>query len=164
MLIKRLENEEEIKGKAIVHCQAWQEAYAGLIDPAFLAGRSVETSEKYARQALAQGYPTFVAKDGDRVIGFVDYGPCRNDDLPGAGEVYALYILKAYYDQSIGYALMQRALAELKDYEQVVVWVLEGNERAIRFYEKCGFRRDGKEQELMLGTKVKEVRMVRGLN
>ena len=54
-----------------------------------------------------------------------------------------------------------QALSELKDYPLVAVWVLEGTARAIRFYEKCGFRRDGKEQELMLGTKVKEVRMVK---
>jgi RimJ/RimL family protein N-acetyltransferase len=41
-----------------------------------------------------------------------------------------------------------------------VVWVLEGNERAIRFYERCGFQGDGKEKEIMLGSPRKEIRMI----
>ena len=38
-----------------------------------------------------------VAKDGDKVVGFVGYGKCRYDDLFNAGEVFALYILREYY-------------------------------------------------------------------
>ena len=32
MIIKQLETKEEIEGKAAVHCQAWKEAYVGLVD------------------------------------------------------------------------------------------------------------------------------------
>ena len=31
MSIKLLETKDEIKGKAAVHCQAWKEAYVGLL-------------------------------------------------------------------------------------------------------------------------------------
>jgi len=40
------------------------------------------------------------------------------------------------------------------------VWVLKGNERAIRFYERYGFRFDGTEQEIKLGTSNTELRMI----
>ena len=47
-----------------------------------------------------------------------------------------------------------------KDYRRVAVWVLEGNERAIGFYTRFGYRFDGKKQALTLGTAVTEARMI----
>jgi len=38
--------------------------------------------------------------------------------------------------------------------------VLKGNDRAIKFYERYGFRFDGTEQEIMLGTPNTELRMI----
>lgn len=55
---------------------------------------------------------------------------------------------------------MQAVLREL-DYPRVAVWVLKDNKRAIKFYEKCGFRFDGREGELILGTPIVEVRMIK---
>ncbi len=160
MLVKRMDTEDEIDGKAYVHWRAWTEAYTGLVDQAYLDGRTLERSRRFARQAYESGYMTLVAKDGGRVVGFADYGPCRCDDLTDAGEVYAIYVLKEYYGQGVGYALMRRALEEMKDMSRVVVWVLEGNERAIRFYTRVGYRFDGKKQTLKLGAPVSEARMV----
>ena len=160
IVIKRAENEDEIRGKAFVHWKAWQEAYTGLVDQGFLDGRTLEKSERFALRAFENGYATLVARDGDRVIGFADYGAYRSDDLEDAGEVYAIYILKAYYDKGAGYALMSRAVGELKEYRKIAVWVLDNNERAIRFYKRFGYRFDGKRQTLQLGTPVTESRMI----
>ncbi len=160
VIIKRLETEDEIKGKAYVHFRAWKETYTGLIDQIYLDSRKLETSERIARKAFENGFPSLVAKDGDRVVGFADYGPCRSEDLTDAGEIYAIYILRDHYDTGTGRALMGKALEALSGYRKTAVWVLEGNERAIRFYQRCGFRFDGKKQELSLGTTVTEVRMV----
>ena len=41
-----------------------------------------------------------------------------------------------------------------------ILWVLKGNGRAIRFYEKCGFRFDGAEKTQTIGSPVTELRMV----
>ncbi len=54
---------------------------------------------------------------------------------------------------------MGKALEELKRYRRTAAWVLGGNERAIRFYERCGFRFDGKKQELTWRTTVTEAGM-----
>ena len=157
-----METVEEAKGQAYVHYTAWQETYAGLVDQTYLDAMSLETSERYALRAFQTGqYSTFVAKDGERVIGFAGYGPYRGDDLEDAGEVFAIYVLKAYYDQGIGRALMEAALANLREYSRVCVWVLRGNERAIRFYQRCGFSPDGAEKTLRLVTEVAEMRMVK---
>ncbi len=39
--------------------------------------------------------------------------------------------------------------------------VLKENKRAIRFYEKCGFRFDGREEEITLEIPIVEVRMIK---
>ena len=154
--IKKMETDEEIKGKAYVNWQSWREAYRGLIYQSYLDRLSLEQCENTARRWPDK---TFVAKDGDRVIGFSAYGDYRGDDLEGAGEVIAIYVLREYYGTGAGRLLMDRALATL-DQKKVALWVLKGNGRAIRFYEKCGFRFDGKEKTQLIGTPVTELRMV----
>ena len=155
--IKPMETDDEIRGKAYVHWKAWHEAYPGLIDRAYLEGFTLEKCTETAFRWLDR---ILVAKDGDRVVGFAGYGAYRDDSLPGTGEVYALYILKEYFGKKVGYALMRAALEKLAEYEQVAVWVLEGNRRAIRFYERCGFRFDGTRKQITLGTPNAELRML----
>ena len=85
-----------------------------------------------------------LSKDDDRVVGFVCTGD-RGEEAPGVGEVFALYVLAEYYGSGLGQRLMQAGLEALGDYPEICLWVLKGNARAIRFYEKCGFRFDGSE-------------------
>lgn len=56
--------------------------------------------------------------------------------------------------------LMNAAFEKLAAYKHIAVWVLKGNERAIKFYEKYGFRFDGTEQEVKLGKPNTELRMI----
>lgn len=164
ILIKPMETVEEAKGQACVHYHAWQETYFGLVDRSYLERMSLETSERYAMRAFQDGfYSTLVAKDGERVIGFASYGSYRGTDLADTGEVFAIYVLKEYYDRGIGRALMEAALANLSGYSRACVWVLRGNERAIRFYRRCGFSPDGVEKTLKLGSEATELRMIREL-
>lgn len=155
--IKKMETEDEIRGKAFVHWKSWQEAYPGLVDQNYLDALTLAKCEE-----IAFKWPDniLIAKDGGRVIGFAGYGKCRNDDLPAAGEIFAIYVLSEYYGTGTGQRLVQAALKEL-NYPQVALWVLKGNERAIRFYKKCGFIFDGAEEELMLGSPVTALRMIK---
>ena len=154
ILIKPMETEDEIRGKAFVHWKSWQESYRGIVDPGYLDRLTLERCED-----MAFRYPenTLVAKDGGRVIGFACAGALR--DAEGEGEVFALYVLEEYQRRGVGYALMKRALALLSGCRTVGVRVLKDNAKAIRFYERVGFRPDGAEQEITLGTPVKVIRM-----
>ena len=146
VLIEPISTTQEIEGKALVHFQAWKEAYTGLISQAYLDARTPELSLSVAQRAFESGIAGFAAKEGGRVIGFADYGPCRDEDLGSAGEVYAIYILREYYGRGIGRALMSHALDAMKEYRQIAVWVLENNQRAVRFYESFGYEPDGSEK------------------
>lgn len=154
IFIKPMETEDEIRGKAYVHWKSWQESYRGIVDDAYLDRMTVSRCEE-----MASRYPenTLVAKDGARVIGFACAGAVNGEI--DAGEVYALYVLEEYQHQGIGYALMREALSLLKGCRVVYLWAFKENAKAIRFYERVGFRQDGTEKELVLGSPVKGIRM-----
>ena len=148
ILIKRMETEDEIRGKAFVAWRAWQEAYPGLVSQEYLDRSTLEKCEEVAFR-LTEGF--FVAKDCGRGD--------RGEEAPDTGEVFALYVLSEYYGKGVGRLLMDAALDELKSYPKVCLWTLKENRRAIRFYEKCGFRATGEE---MFSPRLEatEIRMV----
>ena len=140
--IKRMETDEEIRGKACVHWRAWHEAYPGLVSGDYLDRLTLGKCEEMAfrwREGI------LVAKDGGRVIGFAGVGDRGGED-PDTGEIFALYVLSEYYGKGVGQRLMDAALERLKGYPRICLWVLKENGRAIRFYEKCGFTVDGAEK------------------
>ncbi|MBQ7337266.1 MAG: GNAT family N-acetyltransferase [Clostridia bacterium] len=157
IIFKRMETPEEMQGKARVHYQAWQETYRGQIVDSYLDKMSYEQC-----LAIAHRWPDniIVAKDGERVIGFTGYGPYRDESLPQTGEVFAIYVLAEYQKRGVGYRLMEAAMEMLKEYPTVVLWVLKGNQKAIPFYLRYGFRFDGCEKKILIGTHVIEQRMV----
>ena len=157
IIIKPMESDSEIRGKAYVHWKAWQETYTGLIDQNYLDNL---TLERCIDMAFRWRDNYLIAKKNDKVVGFVGYGTCRDDSLPGAGEVFAIYILREFYDEGIGHALMCAALEKLSDHRKICVWVLEGNHRAIKFYERCGFQFDATKKQIKLGTANTEIRIV----
>ena len=139
--IKRMETDTEKRGKAYVHWRAWHEAYPGLVSAEYLDKLTLEKCEK-----IAFDWPqnTIIAKDGERVLGFVCWGD-RGEEAPGVGEIFALYVLREYYGVGVARRLMDAGLEQLHDYGEACLWVLKENGRAIRFYEKCGFAPDGTE-------------------
>lgn len=146
--------QQDMDGKGYVHWKSWQETYTGLVDSAYMERltleRCVEMAHRWPRNIL-------VAKDGEQIVGFVGYG---ESETPHWGEVFAIYVLGEYHGQKIGYKLMNAAFEKLSGYNKIAVWVLKGNEKAIRFYERYGFRLDGAEKEIILGTPNTELRMV----
>lgn len=155
--IKQMVSEEELVGKAYVHWKSWQETYPGIVDQRFLDALTLEVCEEITRRLPDD---TIIAKDADKVIGFVNYGRCRDDDLGDAGEIYAIYVLSEYHGKGVGLQLMQAGLRELQAYAHVAVWVLKDNGRAMRFYEKCGFQPDGTEKTTEFVSPVTESRMI----
>ena len=141
IIIKKMETEDEIRGKAYVHWHAWHEAYVNLVNQDYLDKLTLEKCEE---MAFKWHDNMLVAKDGDRVIGFVGYGD-RGEEAPETGEIFALYVLSEFYGKGVGRQLMEAGLSQLKGYPQICLWVLKENKRAIRFYQKCGFIPDGKE-------------------
>jgi hypothetical protein len=81
----------------------------------------------------------------------------------GQAEIQAIYVDPDRFGRGIGRTLLGRAMDELRatGFRDVVLWVLEGNDRARRFYEAAGWRTDGGTKlESMEGADLSEVRVL----
>ncbi|WP_418318925.1 N-acetyltransferase family protein [Piscinibacter sakaiensis] len=155
---------EHARGIAAVHVRSWQAAYAGILEPDFLDGLSIDKRAAAWSEILQKTESrTLVASLGDQVAGFVSHGPCRDADGENRGEVWALYVEPGSWRQGIGQALLAAALRELRTagQQEVSLWVLSANRRGLDFYLQCGFTRvDGSEKRFELGGReVEEVRL-----
>jgi GNAT superfamily N-acetyltransferase len=132
---------------ARVHARSWQAAYRGFMPDELLDSIDVAVRARQERERLGQLPPrvaVFVAIDPTgRTVGFAQVGDYEGSD--GAGQVYAIYVDPEHWGTGAGRALMAAALDFLTadGPRPVRLWALDGNERARRFYERCGFIADG---------------------
>ena len=100
---------------------------------------SVEKRQAYWREAIEYCEPQVqVAIDGEKIVGFVGYDRSRDEkSRPTTGEIWAIY-----------------------------AWVPLRNERAIRFHEMAGFKRELSTAKTAVvgGVKIEEVRLKRPIN
>ncbi len=139
-----------------LHLDVWDDAYTGLMPQGILDDRREEADERVERwrDILGQEKPTWVGADAEGLIGFSGVGPARDNDIDTELELYALYVRASYYGTGVGFALFEQAVGDRACY----LWVLAGNDRAIGFYERQGFRLDGTEDEHDEGLHVRMVR------
>ena len=73
-------------------------------------------------------------------IGFVVAGPESEGNLEYRGEIYAIYLLEVYQHQGVGHCLFLASCRSLQDagMGSMLLWVLEDNHGARRFYESMG--------------------------
>jgi diamine N-acetyltransferase len=73
----------------------------------------------------------------------LNYAEAQNDIKdPQSLEVERIYVLKEFYGNNVGQQLLDFAfeIARRENYKYVWLGVWDGNPRAIRFYEKNGFK------------------------
>lgn len=149
---------------ARVNVEGWRGAYRGLLSDAYLDALSVDELEPAWRAAIGHGRLEFWIVERDGVdIGYVIVGASRDADLDKGvtGELHAIYVLREHWDTGAGRALIAHAEARLleRGYRDAVLWVLEENARARRFYEKAGWAPDGaRKVEPVGGAEHAEVR------
>jgi ribosomal protein S18 acetylase RimI-like enzyme len=158
----RRATDADARALATVHVESWRQAYAHVFPAERLAALSVDEREVLARQVLADpGRETILVGEVDgAVAGFASTGAARAAGTD-TGEVYAIYVAPEYWAQGVGRALMNAALELLvgSGFEEAVLWVLDDNPRARRFYEAGGWRLDGARREgEHLGVHTNEVR------
>lgn len=77
--------------------------------------------------------------------GFTCFGAARDEELgEQTGELYALYLRAARHGVGLGRRLHDRALAGITDggFREAVLWVIEANAPARRFYERAAWSLD----------------------
>jgi GNAT superfamily N-acetyltransferase len=141
-----------------MHVRAWQEGYRGIVPEEVLDRLDVAArAARYAFEVEGPGArESWIAVDGDTVLGLAALGQCRDEDAADLGEVEALYVHPGRWRSGIGAALMARAEGRLveRGFTEAVLWVLADNERGRRFYEATGWRPDGAAKSLEIGGRA----------
>lgn len=148
--------------------RAWQAAYRNLLPGRYLDGlRAEDRAARYDLASRDAARPsTLVAVDGDLVCGFATVARASHSDAPNFGELCALYVSPERWGCGIGVALVRAARNRLLllGHRQAVLWVLLGNARAERFYQRDGWMCDGLQRTATVwDATVEEVRYSRDL-
>ncbi len=143
-----------------MHVETWQAAYAHALPPEQLQALSVEEAVERHRSRP----PTFVAERGGEILGFVAVGSSRD---PGTGgELFAIYVHPEHWGTGVGRALIEAGEEELRrlGHQDAILWVLDDNPKARRFYALAGWSLDGTARGIhIFGFDVSEVRYAKRL-
>jgi GNAT superfamily N-acetyltransferase len=149
-----------------VHVRSWQVAYRGLFPDEYLDGLKPE--ERAARYTFGSPIPTqpatIVAVEQDSICGFATTSPTRDADATGKGELCALYVDPVWWGRGVGAKLVTAARDRLltQGFREAVLWVLSGNQRALRFYDLDGWRPEGaRRTDQVWGATVDKLRLQR---
>ena len=159
----------DAKAIAEIHVAASQDAYKDLLPKATLDALSVQKRQAFWREAIDLCEPqVMVAHVEGEVMGFVGFDRSRDKGTPAtAGEIWALYVKPIHWDKGVGLALWDAARDGLQEEgcTKATLWTYLRNERALRFFELAGFKRElgsAKTSEVG-GVRLEELRLNRSL-
>ncbi len=123
----------EIDRLARIWYDGWQDAHARILPEALARVRTLESFRERLQAALAD---VRVADASGDLVGFC----IVKDD-----ELYQLFVSASARGKGVAAALVADAEERLAEAGVETAWLAcaIGNERAARFYEKCGWRRTG---------------------
>ena len=167
---------EDASGIARTHHASWHAAYKDklpkhLLDIVQVDERESKWKERF-EDPLFERCACWVAEDENEVIGFALVGPNRGASpeeerkrlseatpVSSTAELYAIYLHPSAWGKKVGSGLMQAAVDHMRaeGYRDALVWVLESNEPAQRFYEATGWVPDGGTQDCFFGDEAPEV-------
>ncbi len=83
-----------------------------------------------------------LAQDGDEVVGVVSVGTGHRTNIPGAGELFGLWVEPPRRGSGVARRLMEKAatVGRQVGLKQLVYWVGTDNGRAVAFASSFGFR------------------------
>ena len=128
---------------AEVHVRSWRETYKDILPDAYLARMSVASHAKRWSQHLLRRRSQGVVIVAEAPGGLVGY--CAGELLTGApggveAEIQTLYLLRAAQSMGNGRRLLRAAsrVLEAQGAGSLLIWVLNENRRARRFYDHLG--------------------------
>lgn len=159
----------DAKPIAELHNAAAREAFKSMIGDVPIADVPLDKRQAFWREAIEYSEPQVqVVLDDEKIIGFVGFDRSRDKGTPPTmGEIWAIYVASAYWGKGAGVALWDAAREGLQDEgcTHVSVWVPLANDRAMRFHELAGFKREmSSAKTVAIGSvKVEEIRLKRAL-
>jgi ribosomal protein S18 acetylase RimI-like enzyme len=140
-MIIRPAKPEDGPAVAAVRVASWRATYRGIVPDSYL--ETMNSNEAHWCKVASgeePGVGLCVCEADNLVVGFACYGAARAPQFDFSGELYAVYFLPAMIGKGHGAAAMLEAASGLKSlgYSDMILWVIENNERARLFYESFG--------------------------
>jgi ribosomal protein S18 acetylase RimI-like enzyme len=112
---------------------------------AFLEAPSLDSMRQFVSGALEGKFIQHVALDAGQVIGWCDVIPRERETMRHAG-VLGIGILPDHRNRGLGARLIHSVLeaARARNVVRIALHVRADNTRAIRLYERLGFRHEGR--------------------
>ena len=125
-----------------IYEESWNHAYKGIVPQSFLDSIS---EGRWVPHLSDPGISVLVMAEGGEYIGVSTFCPSRFSRFPDYGELVSLYLLPEYMGRGMGSVLLDASLKALSEagFTNVLLWVLEDNLRAHKFYEESGFINSG---------------------
>lgn len=139
MIIRRV-TESDLAELGELYLASWRAGYKGLLPQKFL---DELTADRWTEKLLGEG--SFAATECEKIVGHCLAHPSNEPEWRGWGEIHTLYVHPEYWRTGYGTAVFKRAEEWLyeRGFDEVYLYVLEGNERAERFYKAQGFFPNG---------------------
>ena len=159
----------DAKGITELHNATVCEAFKSATPNAPVPVAALEKNQAFWREAIEYAEPQVqVALDGETLVGFVGFDRSRDKGTPPTmGEIWSIYVASSHWGKGVGLALWDAAREGLQEEgcTHVTVWVPIANDRAMRFHELAGFKREmNTAKTVPIGTvKVEEIRLKRAL-
>lgn len=121
-----------------VYEQSWKFAYDGIIPKEYLD--SIPKG-RWAASIDNPNLKSLICVENGKIVGTSSFCESRFEQFRDFGEIVSIYFLPDYMGKGYGKILMESVIAKLRaqGYEDIILWVLEENIRARRFYERFGF-------------------------
>lgn len=144
------------------HALAWNYTYSGIIPHKSLREMISRRDERWWRRAINRGTSVMILDMGGVIPGYVTFGLNRARALPQDGEIYEIYLRPEYQGVGLGTRLFDSARKRLNTLrcKGLVVWALEENESALRFYEAQGGRDVAEGYETFANSTVRKIAYV----
>ncbi len=138
MEIRYINQNDNLLEISNIYERSWKYAYKNIIPQDYLD--SIPTG-RWANSIMKTGMNNLILIENGLIIGTASFCKSRWDNHSDFGEVVSIYFLPDYIGKGYGHHLLKKCIEELNGlgFSKILLWVLEENMRARKFYEMNGF-------------------------
>lgn len=153
---------EDLEQLVNLHIEVWKQTYGDLFPADFFNAEHRASRQQMWTQILTNPTPGLrvrIAATPNRIVGFALAGPPSEEEDRKSWplQLFSLNVDQSFHGGGAGQSLLESVLSD----ESAMLWVEDTNARAIRFYERNGFRLDGVTLPDATAPNVTDARMVR---
>ena len=138
MKIRYINQDDDLLEISNIYEHSWKFAYKDIIPQNYFDNIPKGC---WANGIAKEGMTNLVLIKNGIAIGTASFCKSRWKEYNDYGEIVSIYFLPDYMGKGYGNHLLQKCIEDLKtlSYDKILLWVLEDNLRARKFYEKSGF-------------------------